>query len=256
MDPHCSDSSSAPETIRMLVAAQRAPHPERDRLEDEIVRAYLPMARRLAGRFNGHGADSDDLVQVANVGLVKAIRGFDPDRGAFESYVKATINGELKKHLRDYCWSIKPPRRVQELQLRINHATESLAQVDGELPDSVELASAMDASVSDITEALSARSCYSPTSLDRPTGVTGRPLAEHLPDDEEPFERVDGVVSLLQICSELTDEDRTLIRLRFYECMSQREIAEELGTSQMQVSRMLTRLLGGLRAKALASDVA
>jgi RNA polymerase sigma-B factor len=256
MDPYRSNALSQTDTIEMLTSVHRATGAERSRLEEDIVRAYQPMARRLASRFSGYGADIDDLMQVANMAVVKAIRGFDPERGAFQSYAKATIDGELKKHLRDYCWSIKPPRRVQELQSQIMRRTEAMAQTQGVLPRTADLADAMDATVSDITEALSARSCYSPSSLDRPAGAAGRPLAENLADAEEPYERVDGWVSLIQICSDLDQDDKTLLRLRFYECMSQREIAEELGVSQMQVSRRLARLLSGLRSKALESEVA
>lgn len=256
MDPSRFNALSPSDTISMLLAAQHADACERARLEEGIVRAYQPIARRRAIRFSGHGADIDDLTQVANVAVVKAIRGFHPDRGAFASYARATIDGELKKHLRDSCWSIKPPRRVQELQAQLMRQAEAMAHQAGVQPSTTDLAMAMDATVSDISEALTARSCYSPSSLDRPSGLAGRPLSDNLPDDEEQYDRVDVGVSLVQICSDLDDQDRMLIRLRFYECLSQREIAEALGVSQMQVSRRLTRLLSGLRAKALQSEAA
>jgi RNA polymerase sigma-B factor len=256
MDPLRFNALSQSDTITMLTSAQHAEASERARLEEDIVRSYQPTARRLASRFSGYGADIDDLTQVANMAVVKAIRGFDAERGAFQAYAKATIEGELKKYLRDYCWSIKPPRRVQELQAQVTRTAESMAHEKGTQPSAMALAGAMDATVSDVSEALSARSCYSPSSLDRPTGLAGRPLSDNLADDEEPYDRVDGQVSLVQICSDLGEQDRTLIRLRFYECMSQREIADEIGVSQMQVSRRLTRLLCGLRAKALESEAA
>ena len=256
MDPLRFNDLSQSDTIAMLTAAQCADRSERARLEEDIVRANQPAARRLARRFSGHGADMDDLVQVANLAVVKAIRGFNPERGAFQAYAKATIDGDLKKYLRDYGWSIKPPRRVQELQAQLLRRAESMAHAAGSQPSTTDLAGAMDASVSDIGEALTARSCYSPSSLDRPCGIAGRPLAEHLPDDEDAFDRVDGLVSLVQICSDLNEEDKELIRLRFYDCMSQREIAAEIGVSQMQVSRRLSRLLDGLRSRALASEAA
>jgi RNA polymerase sigma-B factor len=247
---------SQSDTIALVTAAQSAEGSERARLEEDIVRAYQPTARRLASRFRGYGADIDDLSQVASIAVVKAIRGFDTERGAFQAYAKATIEGELKKHLRDHCWSIKPPRRVQELQTQLMRRTEAMAQEDGILPSITDLARAMDASPSDVSEALSARSCYSPSSLDHPMGLAGRPLSDDLADDEEQYDRIDGNVSLVQICSDLDEQDRTLIRLRFYECLSQREIADEMGVSQMQVSRRLTRLLDGLRATALQSEAA
>lgn len=256
MDPLRFTALSKSDTIATLASAQSSDPVERARLEEDIVRAYQPAARRLASRFSGYGVDIDDLVQVASLAVLKAVRGFDAERGVFQSYAKATIEGELKKHLRDFGWSIKPPRRVQELQAQLVRHTEAMAHADGVQPSTTELADAMDAAVSDISEAMTARSCYSPSSLDRPSGLTGRPLSDNLADDEDAFERVDGWVSLVQICSDLDEQDKELIRLRFYECMSQREIAAEIGVSQMQVSRRLTRLLAGLRLRALQAEAA
>jgi RNA polymerase sigma-B factor len=256
MDPLRFNALSQSDTIAMLTTAQCAEPRERMLLEESIVRAYQPTARRLASRFSGYGADMDDLVQVANVAVLKAIRGFHPERGAFQAYAKATIDGDLKKHLRDFGWSIKPPRRVQELQAQAARRAESMAHEEGVLPSTPALAAALNASVSEISEALTARSCYAPSSLDRPSGLSARPLSEDLADDEDVFDRVDGWVCLVQICSDLDADDRELIRLRFYECLSQRQIAAEIGVSQMQVSRRLSRLLDGLRAKALQSEAA
>jgi RNA polymerase sigma-B factor len=239
------------------IARRRPVCPDDALREEQIVRDHQPMARRMAGRFAGHGADFDDLVQVASLALVKAYRRFDPERGAFEPYAKATIDGELKRHLRDHCWSIRPPRRVQELQSEISHTTEALAQGEACLPRAAELAEVIGASVTDINEALSARSCFTPASLDRPLDVAGpTTMADHLAADDDPFAHVDNMVALGQICTELSEADKTLIRLRFYEGMSQREIAAEIGVSQMQVSRRLARLLDELRTKALEGEVA
>lgn len=253
MDPY--SSLSHVDTTELLIAAQQAAGQERALLEEGIVRNYLPMARRLASHFCTDRADLDDLIQVANIALVKAIRGFDQNLGVFEPYAKATISGELKKYLRDHCWSIKPPRRVQELQAQIARTTEDLTQSEGQTPGLEQLADAMELSVEAISEAVSARSCYSPASLDRPTGVAGRPLGDNIADEQEPYALVDGCVSLVQICSDLSEEDLTLIRLRFYECLSQREIAAEIGVSQMQVSRRLARLIEHLRAKAASMEM-
>lgn len=248
MDPYEIDSC---ETIDIIMQAHEAPEHERTLLEEHIVRRYMPMTRRLAQQYAWHGWDSEDLLQVANMSLIKAMRRFDPARGSFESYAKATISGELKNHLRDYSWSIKPPRRIQEMQSEIHRCTEELAQSDGTTPNTVALADHIGAPVSAISEALSARSCHSPTSIDQPVGQTGRPLSESLWDEDEPYAEVDGHIALVQICNELTDDERKLIRLRFFENLSQREIAEEIGVSQMQVSRRLTQVISRLRHKAL-----
>ncbi|MDO8308672.1 MAG: sigma-70 family RNA polymerase sigma factor [Actinomycetota bacterium] len=227
-----------------------------DLLEEELVRRYLPMTRRLAKRFSGRGADADDLLQVANLALIKAYRGFDADRGLFEAYAKVSISGALKRHLRDHCWTIRPPRRVQELQAQISKATDVMAQQGATLPTPRTLACYMEASVADITEALSARGCYTPSSLDEPVGQAGRTLSESLRMVEDPYTEVAEHLTLVQICRDLSENDRELIRLRFYECLSQREIATEIGVSQMQVSRLLARLMERLRQRALETMAA
>jgi RNA polymerase sigma-B factor len=251
VDPYELDSL---ETIDIIMRAHEASDNERSMLEDHIVRRYMPMTRRLSQQYSWHGWDSEDLLQVANMSLVKAMRRFDPARGSFESYAKATISGELKNHLRDYSWSIKPPRRIQEMQSEIHRCTEELAQCDGTIPSTATLADHIGAPVATISEALSARSCHSPTSIDQPIGQAGRPLSESLWNEDEPYAEVDGHVALVQICTELNEDERNLIRLRFFEGLSQREIAEEIGVSQMQVSRRLTQVLSRLRSKALEHE--
>ena len=254
MDPYSLDSLDSLDTIDIIVRALQAPETERGLLEEHIVRRFAPMTRRLAQQYSWQGRDSEDLLQVANMSLIKAMRRFDPERGSFESYAKATISGELKNHLRDYSWSIKPPRRIQEMQSEIHRCTEEIAQSDGTIPRTVDLADRIGASVSDISEALSARSCHSPSSIDQPVGQSGRPLSDSLWSGDEPFEEVDGHVTLVQICRELTEDERELIRLRFFENLSQREIAEEIGVSQMQVSRRLTQVISRLRTRALEQE--
>ncbi len=198
----------------------------------------------------------DDLVQVANLALIKAIRRYDPEQGAFAPYATATISGELKRHLRDLCWVVKPPRRIQELQGRITKAIDLVAQQNGAQPDPATIAEAVDASVGETVEAIRARACFSPASLDRPSPTTGRSLADSLTDLDEPFEEVEGHVALVQICSDLDPADRRLIQLRYFEDKSQREMARELGISQMQVSRRLRRLIDDLRSRAGELDLA
>lgn len=244
------------DTVALLEKAQLAAPPERSLVEDELIRRYLPMTRRMANRFIGRGADAEDLRQVANLALVKAMRGFHADRGCFEAYAKASISGALKRHLRDQGWAIRPPRRVQELQAQISQSTAELVQQDGTLPAPTTLALYMDATVIDITEALTARSCYTASSLDQPFGQAGRPLAESLTTDEDPYDEVVGRLTIVQLCADLPADDRELLHLRFYECLSQREIADEIGVSQMQVSRLLSGLMGRLRKRSLDTKVA
>jgi RNA polymerase sigma-B factor len=256
MIPCCTTALTACDTVALLENARTAAPAKRSQVEDELVRRYLPMTRRLAHRFIGRGADADDLNQVANLALLKSIRGFNADRGCFEAYAKASISGALKRHLRDHCWAIRPPRRVQELVAQVSQSTAEMIQRNGKVPAPSALADYMGASVTDITEALSARSCYTATSLDEPVGKAGRSLSETLSADADPYDSVVARLTLAKLCTDLPDDDRELIRLRFDECLSQREIAAEIGVSQMQVSRLLARVVGHLREQALDPLVA
>lgn len=256
MIPCSTRDLSGYDTVTLLETARTSPSTERSLVEDELVRRYLPMTRRMANRFIGRGADAEDLRQVANLALVKVMRGFHSDRGSFEAYAKASISGALKRHLRDQGWAIRPPRRVQELQAQISQSTAELAQQDGTLPAPTTLALYMDATVTDITEALTARSCYAASSLDQPSGQAGRSPAESLTTDEDPYDEVVGRLTLVQLCADLPDDERELLHLRFYECLSQREIADEIGVSQMQVSRLLAGLMGRLRRRSVDASVA
>ncbi len=229
---------------------------ERSQLEDSVTRTHLPMARRLASRFTRTGADFDDLTQVASLALVKAIRRFNPERGEFEKYAHATINGELKKYLRDQCWSVRPPRRVQELHSQVGIATESLAQATGEMPNVSTLAKELDAGTSDISEAITARSCFRAVSLDQPIDPSGHSLGDVLPGECLDFDAVNDSLELADLLKDLNQHERRMLWLRFVDGRTQREIAEVLGMSQMMVSRRLAVLVGELRTRASRPEVA
>jgi RNA polymerase sigma-B factor len=238
----------ADETAELLSAARAAvTDAERSLLEEEVAARHLPLARRLARRYAGRGADPEDLVQVANLALVKAIRRFDADAGDFVPFATATITGELKKYFRDYCWSIRPPRRIQSLQAEISTAAQEIVQSDGTEPDPERLAQAVRADVDEIVEALSARGLFAVSSLDQPSRDGGRPLAETLADESSALETVEEWVTLTEICHTLDADDLELLRLRFFEDRTQQEISEVVGVSQMQVSRRLRKLLDKLR---------
>jgi len=214
------------------------------------------MARRLASRFTRSGADFDDLTQVASMALIKAIRRFNPERGEFEKYAHATINGELKKYLRDQCWSVRPPRRVQELHSQVGIATESLAQTTGEMPTVGALAGQLDAAIADIGEAIAARSCFRAVSLDQPIGPSGHSLGDVLADECLDFDSVDDSLELADLLKDLNQHERKMLWLRFVDGRTQREIAEILGMSQMMVSRRLAVLVEELRTRAHRPEVA
>ena len=245
--------SSVDDTTNLLEKAADADPQEQTVLEDELVRRYLGLATHLAGRYAGRGADREDLNQVASFALVKAIRGFNHDRGEFVPFATVTILGEIKKYFRDYCWGVRPPRRIQQLQADIAAATERRMHSDSHTPVDAELAVELDADVSDIREAQAARSCFSPSSLDQPTRVDGRPLGETLMSEETAYDFIEEWVSVAPLCQQLDDAERELLRLRFVEDKTQQEIAAIIGVSQMQVSRRLSKLLETLRSEALGT---
>lgn len=221
--------------------------------EDDVLRRYAPMARRLASRMTVAGAEFEDLLQVANLALIKAFRAFDHERGEFPPFAHATISGELKKYLRDYCWSVRPPRRVQELQAQVRTVAADVTQRAGRAAQPSELARELGTTVGAVSEALTAGTCMFPTSLDQPPSSGARPLSDVLADGEDAYEYVESQVTVAQLCAGLSEQDQELIRLRFYDGLSQREMAMRLGISQMQVCRRLNRLLGMLRHRAVAA---
>ncbi len=246
-----SDTTATDDVRRLLVAAAEASPAEREVLEDEVVRRHLGLINNLAGRYAGRGADREDLIQVASFALIKAIRGFDEAKGEFVPFATVTILGEIKKHFRDACWGVRPPRRIQQLQANISRATERRLQIDSRFPGDTDLAADLDTDVSEIREARSAGSCFSPTSLDQPVHVGGRPLGENLSVEETAFDFIENWVTVGPLCERLDDEERELLRLRFVEDKTQQEIARIIGVSQMQVSRRLSALLQTLRDAAV-----
>ena len=221
-----------------------------------LVQRWLPLARQLASRYHRGSEPFDDLVQVASIGLIKAIDGFDPARGiAFSSYAVPTILGELRRHFRDRTWSIRVPRRFQELALSIETATRNLTSELGRGPTVAELSAVVDASEEDVLEALNVlSSAYRPLSLEKPAGdddVGNATIGELLGFDDVGFTNAEHRATLAALLPTLSERDQEVLRLRFEEDLTQTEIAEHIGVSQMQISRILRRSLARLR---LASD--
>ena len=213
---------------------------------ESLVHEHLSLARHHALQYRGRGVELEELVQVANLALVKAARGFDMDRGAFAPYAAATIRGDIKKFFRDHAWSVRPPRRVQELQAAI---TATMA-TETSRPDVAKLADVLDVQPEDVVEALSARGCFQSESTDRPVGASGQTIGETLVCRDADLELVDEWVSFCDLCRELTPAERELLSMRFVEDLTQQEIADRLGISQMQVSRRLSAVLGAMRDRA------
>jgi RNA polymerase sigma-B factor len=225
------------------------------RLRDELVEEHAPLAHFLASRFANRGESRDDLVQVALVGLFKAVERFDPGRGLqFSTFATPTILGELKRHFRDRGWAVRVPRRVQELHLQLGRIISTLGQEEGRSPTPAEVAERAGVSEEAVLEAMEAGSLYRLVSLDGSVAPDdeGNELSACLGDDDPEFERIEHRSELAELLSVLPARERRIVELRFFESLTQSEIAERVGVSQMHVSRLLTRSLERLRAEATA----
>jgi RNA polymerase sigma-B factor len=215
-----------------------------------IVSAYQGLAYSLAARFAQRGEELDDLNQVALIGLLKAIDRFDPSRGAeLTTFATATILGELKRHLRDRGWSVRLPRRVHDLHLWAQQAIDEMTQELGRAPTMPELAQRLDAPLEDVVEALDAGGLRHNTSLEAPLSAgEDHSLSNRLGMRDQRLAAVDGRVALSPLLARLPERQRQILTLRFVVGCSQTEIANMVGVSQMQVSRLLARSLAQLRA--------
>lgn len=238
-------------TDELQARSREADEAERAQIIDQVIDINLPLASLLASRYSGRGIAADDLQQVAFLGLVHAAQGYDPDRGYdFVSYAVPTIRGEIRRHFRDAGWVVRPPRRIQELHGRVRAADADLTQTLRRRPSADEIADHLDAEPEQVVECLAADSCYSPVSLDAPVGAEEAPsLADSLGAHDPELGHVETRQLVQQICAGLADRDRLILRLRFVDELSQSEIGSHVGLSQMQVSRLLTRILGDLRAR-------
>lgn len=222
--------------------------PERSVLTDTLIEAHLDVARSLAARYRNRGIELDDLEQVALLGLTKAAHRFDPDAGhEFLSFAVPTIRGELRRHFRDCGWTVRPPRRVQELQAGIARAQDDLVASLGRSPRPSEVAAHLDVDVADVIEALSVDGCFTPTSLDGTPGDGTATIGDLIGAEDEAFISVEASVMLEPAVRQLSARDRRIVYLRFYEERSQQEIGDAVGLTQAQVSRVLARILKDIR---------
>ncbi len=227
---------------------------------DQLVERFLPLARQLARRYQRAEEPLDDLIQVASIGLIKAIDRFDPDRQvAFSSYAVPTILGELKRHFRDKTWSVRVPRDLQELALKVDRAVASLSRELHRSPSVAEISQAVAASEEQVLEALEAAAAYRATSIDAPRGSEddgSDTLGDQMGRDEQGFGLAEDRATLDRLLGTVTAREREVLRLRFEEDLTQAEIGERIGVSQMQVSRIIRQSLGRLRAAAQQPDAA
>jgi RNA polymerase sigma-B factor len=226
-------------------------------LRNELVTAHLGLAEYLARRFDNRGEPVDDLVQVASVGLVKAVDRFDPERGLeFSTYATPTIVGELKRHFRDKGWAVRVPRRVQELHLRLSPVVAALGQQLGRSPTIAEIAQHAGASEEEVLEAIEAGHAYRTTSLDAPVkgDDPGQSLGDQLGGDDGRMADTEDWMTLSPLVAGLPARERAILHLRFFQGKTQSEIAARMGISQMHVSRLLARSLSQLRQLAGAAE--
>ncbi len=226
--------------------------PRRHReLREELVRLHLPLVEHCARRFRNRGEPFDDLVQVGTIGLLKAIDRFDSERGVeFSTYATPTIVGEIKRHFRDKGWAIRVPRRLQELRLQISATTADLTQALGRSPTPRELAETIGVSVEEIVEGIESGNAYTTLSLDASDDTDegdGGSMLDALGAEDVQMQHVEMRESLKPLIDALPRREKRILMLRFFDNHTQSQIAEEIGISQMHVSRLLTRTLTYLR---------
>ncbi|ANW21563.1 SigB/SigF/SigG family RNA polymerase sigma factor [Streptomyces clavuligerus] len=250
----------APDTAAAFARLARLPDgPEREALRQELVNAWLPMSERLARRFRDRGESLEDLRQVAALGLVKAVDRYDPARGcAFASFAVPTITGEVKRHFRDHMWTLHVPRRVQDQRNRVRAAQQELAQtVTGRAPTEAEIAERAGLTPAQTREGLAAIGSYRTLSLDAeaPGDGDGCTMADALGGPDPALDVVIDREAVRPRLRELPERERRILYMRFFRGMTQSRIAEDLGISQMHVSRLISHSCDRLRQEIMRDAV-
>jgi len=238
-----------PASTQQLSAKHAAYFRHRDpRLGAELIERHAGLATSLALPFAGRGEDLDDLVQVARIGLVKALERYDPERGTtFATFATPTIRGELKRHFRDKAWAVRVPRRLQELYLTSRETSNLLRQELGRPPTMAEVASSLGEPPDEVAAALQAGQSYWALSLDAPLQQDRPEVAVQLDTDDGGMGQVEARIQVTRLLERLTEQERRVVGLRFFEDLTQAEIAARVGVSQMAVSKTLARALRRLR---------
>jgi RNA polymerase sigma-B factor len=245
--------AGADELIKAM-AAMPATDPRRARLRARAIEAWLPLARHLAARYYGRGEPTDDLVQTATVGLIKAIDRYDPVRGVeFAGFAIPTVLGEVKRHFRDRTWSVRVPRRTQELRMAITDANNVLMHTLGRSATVADIAAHLKITEEEVLEGLEGARAYSATSLSTPVAADeSMSLGDTLGEDDQEYELTELRMVLGVAMAHLDEREQTILSLRFYGNMTQSDIAARIGVSQMHVSRLITRALAKLHTELTA----
>ena len=232
-----------------------AGHPERVALRNKLVTGYLPVVQHIARRFGGRGEPVDDLEQAGTVGLLNAVDRFEPGRGIdFLSYAVPTITGEVRRHFRDRTWSMRVPRRLKDLQSSINGAVGPLSQELGRAPRPSEIAARLGIATEEVVEGLDAQQAYRSTSLDELVSGGDTALTDTLGSADAELDKVEYRQTLAPLLDELPERERTILVLRFFGNMTQTQIADRVGISQMHVSRLLAQTVAQLRKRMLDDE--
>ncbi len=236
-------------TQRLLdLAAAAEDDEERRGYADRVVELNMQIAVDVARRYRSRGVSVDDLEQVAYLGLVKAVRGFDPARATdFLSYAVPTIRGEVRRYFRDHGWVVRPPRTVQQAQARITAVESDLCQELGRAPRPSEIATRLDVDLDLVVEALGANGCFAPTSLDSTPAEGESAIGDRLGDEDASFDSAEARIALQPLMGHLDHREKVMLEMRFFKGSTQAEIGAVLGITQMQVSRLLSALLARLR---------
>lgn len=245
-----ADASSSLCVEDDLELAEHCDDDERARIHATVVESQLGLARAIAARYRHRGESFDDLVQVACLGLVAAVRRYRPGVGvSFAAFAGPTINGELRRHFRDHCWTVRPPRRLQELRPRLRLAELELQQELKRNPSELELAERLQVPVDEVRQAVSAASGYHVLSLDLPRSdeQQSSTLGDQLGDDDADLDIVEARLTIQPLLGQLSSTEQRVVALRFYSGLTQQQIADDIGVSQMHVSRMLSRILRQMR---------
>ena len=243
-----ADNAVQADELILALAALPAGHPSRPGLRDRTIEAWLPLARHLANRYANRGEPRDDLHQVAVLGMIKAVDRFEADRGVdFAGFAIPTIVGELKRHFRDRTWSVRVPRRLQELRLAITAANNTLTNTLGRSPTVADIAAHLGVSEDEVIEGLEGARAYQSASLSTPVAEGGAELGDTLGGEDAGFAAAELRVALGPAMASLDEREQKIVSLRFYGNQTQQQIAEQIGISQMHVSRLLTKALAKLR---------
>jgi len=240
----------AERTHELLDHIDGASASQKQRLLDQLIEANMPVAESIAARYRRRGISEDDLRQVAYLALVRAARSFDPARGHdFLSYAVPSIRGEIRRYFRDQGWTVRPPRAIQEMQGRIAATASELATTLGHPPSAREIASELGETVAQVEEAMAANGCFTPTSLDQVPSSETASIGEQLGEEDAALGAAEARVVLGPAVRGLSERERMILDMRFFGQCTQQEIADRIGVTQMQVSRLLSSLMRRLRCE-------